>query len=212
MNASRFQQLWQRNVDGEQAWDAVSAYQHLVQLYAETRRVYHNADHINLCLHWFDRYRHTLADADAVELAIWFHDACYGPEPSGHESRSAGLFRHMSDGGLTLERQDKICQLIMATTHQQPPADDDAALLVDIDLASFARPWHPYLKDTARCRAERKHMPDLEFCNCQIGFLQSLLARDSIYYSAVFKQHHEQQARDNVRRLLHLLRQRTAAA
>ncbi len=212
MDSSRFISLWQRNISESAGWDAVRVFEKLDSLYAEAPRRYHNGDHILLCLELFDRYSCSASDPDAIELAIWFHDACYGPEPVGHESRSATLFRQLSAGGLSEERQNRICQLIMDTTHQQPPANKDGALLVDIDLGSFCRPWHPYLKDTARCRAERKHLEDIEFCHCQINFLSSLLERTSIYYSDVFRLNHENQARENIEKLIELLTVRAQAA
>ncbi|OMH39739.1 hypothetical protein [Motiliproteus sp. MSK22-1] len=211
MDSSRFHQLWQRNVSGGNAWEPGRVFDYLADLYAEPIRNYHNSDHIELCLEWFDRYRDLTVDPDAIELAIWFHDACYGPEPIGHENRSAGLFRKLSADGISKDRQDKICQLIMDTTHQQPPSNDDASLLVDIDLASFARPWHPYLKDTARCRAERSHLDEGELCRCQIDFLQSLMSRPYIYYSQAFRLYHEDQARQNITKLIELLSLRTCS-
>jgi predicted metal-dependent HD superfamily phosphohydrolase len=209
MNESRFLQLWQRNVSSEGAWSAVKVYQHLCALYAESFRYYHNDQHIIECLKWFDRYKNTVADTDSVELAIWFHDACYNDiEPVGHEGRSATLFVEMSAGGMLSERQDKIVQLIMDTMHQQAPQSEEGTLLVDVDLASFARPWHDYLKDTARCRAERQQQTVLEFNRKQIGFLNSLLARPSVYYTDVFIQHHEMDAQENIKKLLLILEQR----
>lgn len=208
MTAARFSHLWQRNISDGQAWKAERVYAQLSALYAEDFRSYHNHNHIDCCLTLLDQHRNAAADPDAIELAIWFHDACYGPDPVGHENRSAMFFREVSADGITLERQNRICQLIMATTHQSPPKDKDSALLVDIDLGSFGLPWHDYLKDTARCRAERLEMDDITFCYKQISFLKSLLARPSIYFTPVFASSYEQQALSNIAKLLTLLNKR----
>ncbi|MCW8884905.1 MAG: hypothetical protein OQK12_06575 [Motiliproteus sp.] len=207
MQQRRFIELWQRNVSSSEA-DASKVFEQLQQLYGQSHRHYHNASHIDFCLKWFDHYKHVVTDADAVELAIWFHDACYGLNPKGHEDASAQLFQQLSADALDPQRQQKICRLISATIHRTPAKDEEEALLIDIDLASFARPWPQYLRDTALCRAERSQLEEKEFCHCQVEFLQSLLARQTLYYSAPFRQHHESTARSNIERLIGLLETR----
>lgn len=209
MNAERFKQLWARNVEVSGcSGDAEWAGAYLEKQYRQPGRHYHDISHIEQCLEWLDLYADTLDDPDAVELAIWFHDACYLPTPVGHEERSAQLFICMVGKGMDEERRDRIVRMIGYTTHMAPPDSEEAALLVDIDMASFARPWHQYLVDTVHCRLERHWLSDLEFCEGQIGFIERMLARPSFYYSEVFKQHHEQTARDNMQRMIELLEKR----
>jgi predicted metal-dependent HD superfamily phosphohydrolase len=212
MNLSRFIQLWQRNVSGNGAWNADKVGAYLRECYTEKFRCYHDETHIDECLKWFDRYQHTITDPDSVELAIWFHDACYGTDSVEYEKLSAELFQQMSAGGISDERQNKIYQLILDTTHREAPQSLEGALMVDIDLASFARPWHDYLKDTAQCRAERTTQTKREFNTKQINFLLSLLSRPSVFYSAAFIQNHSQDTRQNIEKLLALLQQRIASA
>jgi len=207
MDRRRFIRLWQRNV-APPAAQGVDVFERLARSYAEPHRRYHNAAHIEQCLRWLDRYTDQITDPDAVELAIWFHDACYTPDPRGHEARGAKLFGQLSLGGMAHDRQRKICTMILFTTHCGKPQSDEEALLVDIDLASFARPWHQYVIDTAACRAERKQVDDAVFCLGQIDFLQSMLARPWFYTSAPFRQHHEAQARRNMARMVALLQRR----
>ncbi|SEG81167.1 HD domain-containing protein [Marinobacterium lutimaris] len=209
MNADRFKQLWTRNVtasssSGDAEW--VCAY--LEKQYRHAERYYHDFSHIDECLKWLDLYADTVEDADAVELSIWFHDACYLPTPIGHEERSAQLFARMVGEGMAAERREKIVRMIGYTTHTTPPQSAEEALMVDIDMASFARPWHQYLVDTVHCRLERHWLTDLEFCESQIGFLQRMLERPSFYYSEAFQQHHEQDARNNMLRMIDLLQKR----
>lgn len=210
MDRLRFEQLWARNVDAVECATGGEVFATLEQLYAHPSRVYHAGGHIDQCLLWLDRYADWVSDPDAVELAVWFHDACYSPDPRGHEARGAKLFRQLSHGGMSLFRQNKICDMILYTTHNGEPQSDEEALLVDVDLASFSRPWRRYLVDTAACRAERGEMSDLEFCGCQIRFLQSLLDRPYFYFSQPFREHHETQARANMQRMIQLLRRREA--
>ncbi len=208
MDPSRFCQLWCRNLYSVANADAESVYQLLATNYSDPLRCYHDGQHIQDCLAWLDLYRDQVADPDAVELAIWFHDACYSPDPVGHEQRGADLFRQRAASGMAAERLDKISRMIQLTTHQQSTQDWEQALMLDIDLASFARCWPAYLRDTARCRIERKQLPDSEYCACQLDFLRQLLGREQIYYHPQFRLDHEQSARRNISRLIDLLQAR----
>ncbi|GGB95138.1 hypothetical protein GCM10011352_21540 [Marinobacterium zhoushanense] len=209
MSAERFEKLWARNVapDGN-AWSAAEAYAYLEKQYSQPSRSYHDQTHIDQCLGWLDRYAETVDDPDAVELAIWFHDACYLPSPQGHEERSARLFNLMVADGMSSAGKEKIIKMIGYTTHSGAPQTSEEALLVDIDLASFCRPWHQFLIDTVKCRCEKKDIDDLEFCERQICFLNGLAARPHIYFSPPFRKYHEAEARENIARILELLEQR----
>lgn len=206
MDRERFVKLWARNLNPQ---SAASVYDLLTTSYAHSLRHYHDGQHIVDCLRWLDLYRDQLEDPDAVELAIWFHDACYSPDPVGHEARAALLFRQLAGGSLDSERLEHICSMILQTTHQQPPDDSEQALMLDIDLGSFARPWPAYLRDTARCRAEMRQLDDSNYCYGQMRFLKKLLDREQIFYHARFRADHETDARNNVTRLLRLLEKRS---
>lgn len=208
MDRVRFIALWQRNLSDQAPCGGETVFADLDARYGESSRHYHNGEHIEQSLAWFDRYRDFARDPDAVELAIWFHDACYGDNPADHETRSAQLFRRLSEGGMAAERQQWVVDLIMNTTHREAPGREDGALLVDVDLGSFARPWHSFLKDSALCRAERRPISEFEFCACQLVFLRTLQDREWIYYSVPFQRHHEADARRNIARLITLLEQR----
>ena len=108
------------------------------------------------------------------------------------------------------KRLDKICAIIGLTDHQQATQDLEQALMLDIDLSSFCRPWHRYLRDTARCRAEQKKLRSIEYCACQLAFLRQLAEREQIYYHPQFRAAHEVDARRNIDRLIALLEARSA--
>ncbi|PXF29633.1 hypothetical protein WH50_19665 [Pokkaliibacter plantistimulans] len=206
MNKERFLALWQRTLVTA-AKDAEQAFTTLEELYAAPGRHYHNGCHVQHCLLWLDRYRSHAINADAIELAIWFHDAIYEFQACDNEQRSAELFLQCSLGAdQTLRRY--IYDLILATTHRQPPTNPDQALIMDVDLSSFALPWHPFIKDSVRCRKEKAFLTDPEFFARQICFWESLLARPAFFYTPVFFHEHEQQARENVKRMLELMVER----
>ena len=208
VDRNRFCQLWMRNLKADVSSDAEPVFDLLAANYADPQRCYHDAEHIADCLKWLDRYRDRVNDPDAVELAVWFHDACYSPDPLGHEQRGADLLRRLASDKMPPERLERICRMILLTDHQQATDDPEAALMIDIDLASFCRPWPDYLRDTARCRAEKRQLPDGDYCACQLDFLYQLLSRERIYHHPDFRQVHEAEARANISRLIELLEAR----
>ena len=61
----------------------------LSALYRAPDRHYHGLSHIEALLALAQEYRTALSDPDAVEAAIWFHDAIYDSRRSDNETRSA---------------------------------------------------------------------------------------------------------------------------
>src|SRR5688572_7563726 len=69
------------------------AFDDLLAHYSEPHRAYHNARHIDECLAELDSARSDSRNPDAVEFAIWFHDAIYDPRAGDNEEQSARLAR-----------------------------------------------------------------------------------------------------------------------
>jgi predicted metal-dependent HD superfamily phosphohydrolase len=67
----------------------------LAARYEEPHRQYHTLVHIEDCLLKLDAARVLLDanEADAVELALAWHDAVYDPRAGDNEEKSAALFR-----------------------------------------------------------------------------------------------------------------------
>ena len=61
----------------------------LLERYSEPGRHYHDARHVLACLQALDRYPGRIHNSNAIELAIWYHDAIYDPRASDNEARSA---------------------------------------------------------------------------------------------------------------------------
>src|SRR4051794_10155353 len=64
-------------------------YEQLISAYTDKSRHYHSLDHIIECLREFDNVRDQADDPDAVETAIWFHDAVYDGQRHDNEEKSA---------------------------------------------------------------------------------------------------------------------------
>ncbi|TJX20276.1 MAG: hypothetical protein E5W21_34370, partial [Mesorhizobium sp.] len=61
----------------------------LSALYRATDRRYHGLAHIEAMLELAADYRRLLHDPEAVEAAIWFHDAIYDSRAKDNEAQSA---------------------------------------------------------------------------------------------------------------------------
>ena len=198
LDRQRFQGLWDRRIGA----GAGEVFDELDTLYHEPHRRYHTAAHIEHCLRLFDLAADRMDEPDAVEMALWFHDAIYDIPGEENELRSAKLFAARA-GARGAERfRSKVHRLIMATTHRDPPPVTlDEAFIVDIDLSSFGLPWEEFLRDSRAVRAEFPHVPDAEFCPRQKKFLESLGARPAFCFTEFFRDRHEARARRNIERL-----------
>lgn len=192
----KFLDLWQR-IDAK--GDGLLVFQRLKELYSEPQRKYHNVNHIHHCLEQFEYVRHLPNDSEAVEMAIWFHDAVYDPRSSNNEIRSAKFALNVLRlGKLHDSFNMKVSALIMHTRHLRPPRDIDAQILVDIDLSSLGKPWEEFVLDSYLIRLERRHIPEKDFHIDRGIFFQKLLMRPTVYLTQYFHRKYEAQARENL--------------
>lgn len=204
---SRFQSLWQRCLLDGAADDSAAIHQRLVAAYSEPQRRYHTLAHIAHCLTQFDQCESLASNADALEIAVWFHDVIFEPGRHDNEALSVELYQALSESTHSTEIRQLIHRLIMATLHDGSSLDDsDASYMVDIDLSSFGLDWDDFLLDSQHLREENPHLGDTDYYQNQIKFHSSLLARPRFFLSDYFFQRYEQKARDNVSRYLEKIR------
>ena len=197
---ARFLALWTRCLYHSD--EPMEVLNRLIDLYAEPHRHYHTLEHIRHCLREFDQAVIFMDDPDMVELALWFHDAIYVAGAKDNERRSADLFREYSAGRVDAVFQQRIDDLIMATTHQEPPRQSNERFIVDIDLSSFGLPWEAFMRDGLRIRAESPDVTDDDYYPGHLRFLRGLEDRPSIFLTECFRQRYERTARENIQRLV----------
>jgi len=181
----------------ETPWQAVA-----LRCYRSEGRHYHTEHHIRAMLSLFAPVRHEAHDAQALEAAIWFHDAVYDPKADDNEARSAALARaQLVLAAWPIDRVERVCTLIEYTaTHDIPPGDVDAALLMDLDLSILGAPPATYDAYTTQIRAEYAHVPDPAFKAGRLGFIRHMQARPHIYQTHTFRARFETRARANLAR------------
>ena len=199
MDRRRFEQLWQRCSAGTDVARLGARFDEVQARYLESHRRYHTPVHIAHCLQQFDAASGLMDDANAVELAVWYHDVVYDLGVDDNEARSAELFARHGAGELSDQLIETVCELIMTTMHLcSVPATTDQAYLVDIDLSSFGLPREQFLRDSVAVREEFPDIPDAEFYPKQYEFLGALLSREHFCFTEFFLKRHEDQARENI--------------
>ena len=198
----RFQDLWRRCLPASSSFAMEAVYCDLLRRYSNTGRYYHNLDHVFHCLNQLDLASQVIPHPEAVEMALWFHDAVYVPGNADNEQKSAELFLHNAAACFSGDFKNKVKNLILVTTHKDIPKDEDECFIVDIDLSSFGSDWSDFLTDTGNLRKEQPDISDQAYCQAHARFLNSLLARKRIFQTDFFYVRYEQIAIQNITCLL----------
>jgi len=183
----------------------------LSALYRTEGRHYHNLAHIEAMLALADHYRASLHDPEAVEAAIWFHDAIYDSRAKDNEAKSAALAEKKLAGRTDAQRLARIAAMISATaTHELPHLGDenavrDAALLLDMDLAILGAAPDAFDAYEQAVRREYGWVEEAMWLAGRSAVLQNFLARPHIFHTKEFRQRFEPQARRNIARSIEAL-------
>ncbi|MET3580814.1 putative metal-dependent HD superfamily phosphohydrolase [Mesorhizobium robiniae] len=183
----------------------------LSALYRAESRHYHSLAHIEAMLTLAGQYRASLHDPEAVEAAIWFHDAIYDSRAKDNEAKSAALAEKKLAGRTDAERLSRVAAMIIATaTHELPHFDDDnavrdAALFLDMDLAILGAAPDAFDAYEQAVRREYGWVEEPMWRAGRSAVLRSFLARPHIFHTEEFRHRLEPQARQNVARSIEAL-------
>jgi predicted metal-dependent HD superfamily phosphohydrolase len=195
------------------AGDAEKKAAELVARYREPHRAYHNLDHIADCLEKLDLARPILRqdEADAVELALWWHDAVYDAKAGDNEERSAVLFRDAAASHrIAAPLAEKVERLILLTKTHAPGPDAAEQAMIDIDLSILGAPLARFAAYDEGIRREYAHIPEDVWRERRARVLDGFLARPRLFATALFHERFDTQARQNLSRALAQLGRSTA--
>lgn len=191
MESTRLQKLWVPYAgDGAAARDE---WARLIARWSEPQRAYHTLEHLLLMLE-------LLAEHDAqpaTMLAAWYHDAVYEPTSATNEADSAEVAREALPRLGLGELAERVAELIELTAQHGPAPDDEAALLLDADLAILGQSPLLYLRYVQGVRAEYGHLSDEDFRSGRSDVLRGLLERERLFQHGAFA-HLEDPARANL--------------
>jgi predicted metal-dependent HD superfamily phosphohydrolase len=178
----------------------------LRRAYEAPDRFYHDLRHIEALLRLAQEHAAAIADPDAVEAAIWFHDAIYDTRRNNNEERSAELAIARLIGSAAEDRIAHIAAMIRATAgHRLPDFADsaagatrDCALFLDFDLAILGSAPAAFAAYEQEVRLEYGWVPEPLWIAGRRQVLAGFLARPTIYATPQFRASHEAAARRNL--------------
>jgi predicted metal-dependent HD superfamily phosphohydrolase len=157
----------------------------LAERYAEPHRGYHNTDHVRQVVRDAGLLAAEYSEQDraVITLAALAHDVVYDGKPGEDERRSAAWARdRLTEAGLDESDIARVEALVLATlTHEAPPDDRLAAVLLDADLAILGSDAAGYERYRKAVRAEYAHVTDDAWRVGRAAVLRSLLDRDPLY-------------------------------
>ena len=168
-------------------------------------RPYHNLGHIEEMLVASKGY--VPHNPEALEFAIFFHDAIYDVRKIDNEERSAEYAaKNLAELRCDAEFISLVVQLILDTKHKTVPETGDGQLIASLDLLSFCKPYEEFMEDGKRIREEYMAAnTDEEFTGGRIKFFERMLRREEIFYHVAFFRK-EVMARQNLARAIEELR------
>lgn len=166
--------------------------------YAEPHRRYHTVEHLEEAL----AVVADLGGSEAVELAVWFHDAIHDPasSPGESEARSAALaVERLTALGADPVLVAEVERLVLLTAgHEVAAGDADGAVLADADLAILGAPPERYARYAADVRAEYAHVPDDAWRTGRAAVLEGFLGRPRLYRTEAAHRRWDAAARRNL--------------
>ena len=171
--------------------------------YSQPERFYHNLQHVADCIRLIERdfgQRLDIIYYDELIFAALYHDCIYVPGAANNEAASADLAsRHLSNSHANFWMVRKI---IMATQHLGKPLETiEERIMADVDLAGLGADVEQYKANSQLIELEHRfggRFTQAAFREGRLRWLEMMLARPRLYYTDLYFEKHEQQARRNM--------------
>lgn len=174
--------------------------------YGESHRAYHVFAHVEALLADLDLIAEIIHHRDAVELAIYYHDAVYDPLARTNESDSAELLQRELGPSLERETLEAAKAMINATAgHELPPIGtdgfrSDCAHFLDLDLAILGAPAEAFDRYDETIRWEYAFLAPEAYRAGRLKVLETFLARGRLFKTDRIAARCEAEARANLAR------------
>ncbi len=164
-------------------------------------RYYHNWNHV---VNMIDILTLTQACSSYSLVAAIYHDCIYIPGNSDNEEASAKYCASvLEEVGVSKSTIEVVTKLILSTKHTTAcNGSTEGKLFIDADLLGLGTCPCVYDQNSANIRKEFSKFSDEEWKAGRKKFIVSMLERDSIYHTDLFKRCYEKQARHNMLREL----------
>ncbi len=205
----------------EQKWKQLTAFSkkeelkdklwsEIVELYNGPYRFYHNLAHVASLFKWSEQYVDKLRSPLAVGFAILYHDIVYDTFKSNNEEESAAkAVEHLTELNVKRSIIEEVEAYILATKgHELLEADgnsNDISYFLDFDLSMLGSSWDEYEQYSHQIRKEYRQYPDAVYLPGRKNALKQLSDKDTLYFTADFRENLEPAARQNIFREMQLL-------
>jgi len=173
----------------------------LIQHYTESNRHYHNINHIQKMLDFSSELSSEIKDKEVIQLAIFYHDIIYNSLSKTNEIDSAALaVLELSKTNFPAEKIKLVEQFIISTQKHFPLIEDtDLYYFLDFDLAILGTERSVYESYVEKIRKEYKWIPGFMYKKARKEVLQHFLEREHIYFTEIFRNNYEANARENLK-------------
>ncbi|MBD3638590.1 MAG: hypothetical protein HUJ25_14650 [Crocinitomicaceae bacterium] len=171
----------------------------LKDAYSDSKRYYHNLQHLSFMFNEFDQQKEFVNDPIAFQYAIYYHDIIYNVRRKDNEQKSAALAKkQLTEINVPVKSIEKCYDLIVATHLHELSEDVDTNLLIDIDMAILGQPWEVYKTYAKNVRKEYGIYPTIMYKKGRRQALQHFLSMERIFKTDVYFNRYEKQARLNI--------------
>lgn len=169
----------------------------VIQCYNNKSRHYHNLTHIRRMLD--AAYTLKLNLSESMRIAILFHDIVYDAKSKTNEEASVAAMNILCapENDEEYAILSKSSEIIIATKNHKSD-DADTCVVLDLDLAELGAEWDRYKYNEHNIRKEFAHVSDEEWTLGRNAFLHSMLDKEHIYSTKLFRELFENKARHNM--------------
>lgn len=205
-----FKKVFSRYTSDEKLIDSLFA--DVYKSYTSSSRHYHNMYHICYMVGLWEANVSKFKDADAMFMAIIYHDIIYKSRRSDNEEKSADYFvdKVAEVLGLKTNFYFAVFEAIIATKHNEASKEiweknTDIQYLLDFDLAVLGtRHKDTYEWYRKGVRKEYRIYPNILYKPGRKKVLESFLSRKKIYITKDFQDSLEKNARRNLQNEINL--------
>jgi predicted metal-dependent HD superfamily phosphohydrolase len=176
----------------------------LEKKYSSKSRHYHNLNHLEEMIAFYDLYESNLKFANEVLFAIFYHDIIYKVTRKDNEVKSAQYAAAILLANAKLNKE-LVFDMICATQLHQHNENEDTNCLIDFDLKILAKDWDDYKIYFEQIRKEYKMYPNFLYNSGRKKALEHFLENEFIFQTEEFREKYEWKARENIKQEIELL-------
>jgi len=177
--------------------------------YNDSKRHYHNFEHLIKMFNYIDLYKNQITDLDSVLFSVWFHDYEYNFIQTNNEEISAEHCKNfLKKINYDREKYKMIYKYILRTGMLdlfKSKDEIDLRIFLDSDILILASDVEDYLDYSQKIRQEFIVFSDLRYNPSRVKFLKTLLKNKHIFHLHENREKFDQVARLNISNEIKLL-------